>query len=657
LVSENNLKQNNSKNMADTIQITDKTSKGGDPITVSKQAYDDVYSKQGDRYSVFTPPVAPTPAPAAGALNLGGTPTDPNKTPGAIANLPATTLQPAVPATKLPEATPATPTAPAPTFKDTYNDAYSSMASKEQDVISKIEGYYKNVLGQADTEAAGREAAINALVGSGQIAGVGAGASAVRGSQKTTEKAYATATSQMAKDIADVMQNVATNAMTLANNITTDRANIKASAISNLDTLAKLGKSSDEIKAADPSLYQNLLDQTGFSDYQLASYIDSNDNNPNKPTVKEVPMPSADGNSTVIKRITFDPKTGKSTEKDYTVNVPFASYQGEQIAKTTDGKMLQQMPDGTYKDITPGISGATTTNQKDYEYYAAQEKAAGKVPQTFDEWQTNAKAPAAVKEYNAAVKAGFTGSMIEYTQQKKGAGATLDAETVNFMASEYMTTGKVPSFGMGVAGMAARTQFYKAVADMAATQGKSGQQVAASQMAAKSAAAALTNQTKLNAATEQAEKAAIKNADYAFTLASKLDKYQMPDANKFTNWVNGKLGNKDLTAFEVALFTATREYAKVASGSAGSVAGLTESAQKEAAALLSSAMNLEQLKSAIDTMKVDMENVKESQTSTESQLRQDIVDYGGAPETPVTPTTPTDGGGGSGDTSFDSIWD
>lgn len=454
------------------------------------------------------------------------------------------------------------------------------------------------------------------------------------------------------------METVQANAMTLANNITTDKNNIRTQAMTAIDTLSKTGKSAEEIKAADPDLYQNLLNQTGFSDYQLAAYIDANDNNPNKPTVKEVPMPSADGLTTILKRITFDPLTGKTTEKDYTVNVPFASYQGESIVKTTDGKMLQQMPDGTFKDITPGISSATTTSQKDYEYYVNQEKAAGKTPQTFDEWQANAKAPAAVKEYNAAVAGGFKGSMLEYVQQKKGAGATFDAETVNFMASEYMTSGKVPSFGMGVAGMAARTQFYKAVADMAATQGKTGQQVAAAQMAVKSAGAALTNQVKLNTATKQAESAAIKNADYALTLASKLDKYQMPDVNKFTNWVNGKLGNKDLTAFEVALFTATREYAKVASGSAGSVAGLTESAQAEASKLLSSSMNLEQLKAAVDTMKVDMKNVEESQTAMESQLKQDIVDYGGGtPETPTPPTPENTGsGGGSGDNSFDDIW-
>jgi len=172
-----------------------------------------------------------------------------------------------------------------------------------------------------------------------------------------------------------------------------------------------------------------------------------------------------------------------------------------------------------------------------------------------------------------------------------------------------------------------KAQFYKAVASIAHDRGLTGQEAAANRVAISASKAALTNQMKLNAATKQAEEAAIANMEVALKEAEKIPKYQMPDANKFSNWVQGKIGNKDLTSFEVALFTATREYAKVASGSAGSVAGLTESAIEDAKQIINSSMNMEQLRAAVDMMKVDMKNVEESQTGTVQQLNDDILDY------------------------------
>ncbi len=270
--------------------------------------------------------------------------------------------------------------------------------------------------------------------------------------------------------------------------------------------------------------------------------------------------------------------------------------------------------------------GATTTNQKDYEYYVQQEKTSGKTPLSFDEWQTNAKAPAAIKEYNAAKAGGFTGTIMDYQLQKKGGGATLDADTIQFMADQYVASpgSAIPSFGMGAPGMAMRAQFYKAVADTAEAKGLTGQALAARKAGATAAQSALTKMTTLTAATSQAEKAATSNLDLAYKLGEVYDRTGYPSANRFQNWIAGQVGDKDLSAFETALYTGAREYAKVASGAAGSVSGLTDSATKEAEKLVNTAMTQGQLKSTLDTMKLDMQNVKDSQSSILTSLQDQI---------------------------------
>ena len=275
-----------------------------------------------------------------------------------------------------------------------------------------------------------------------------------------------------------------------------------------------------------------------------------------------------------------------------------------------------------------GPEQATTTSQKDYEYYKKQEETAGRTPLTFDDWSANAKAPAAVKEYMAAQKAGFTGSILEYQEKKKGVGTILDADTLNFMAQQYIASpgSAIPSFGMGVAGMNMRAQFYAAVAQQAEAQGLAGQALAAKKAGATAAQSALTLQQKLTSATQAAEGAAIKNLDLAYNLGQEYDRSgQYPAANRFLNWLNGQTGNTQLSAFEVALYTGAREYAKVASGAAGSISGLTDSATKEAEKLVNAAMTQGQLKSTLDTMKADMKNVNTSQQDSIENLKNIIA--------------------------------
>lgn len=531
-------------------------------------------------------------------------------------------------------------------------DAYTQLTSQAQGEIAKIEQYYASLTAEAERAGGVRESSANAMALAAGMAGSGTAASALEKEKGATRAEKQTITGQLASKIAEVYSNIRSNSISLAQlgqaelgQAETVRQDIQNKAKESLNIFASGGISADIIKQKDPQLYQNLIEQSGMSDYQMAAYIDNNKDNPNKPTIKEVPMPSPDGKSTILRRITFDPVTGKSKEQDFTVNVPFATYDGKAITTTSDGKLLQQQPDGTYKDITPGITGGTTTSQKDYEYYSKQETAAGRTPLTFEQYQSAAKAPAAVKEFMAAQAGGFKGTIMDYQAQKKGGGGLgLDADTINFMAEQYIASPgqAIPSFGQGAAGMAARAQFYNAVANAAEAKGLSGQALAARKAGSTAAQSALTKITTLTAATKAAEKAAISNLDLAYKLGQQYERTGYPTANRFTNWLNGQVGDAQLSAFETALYTGAREYAKVSSGAAGSVAGLTDSATKEAERLVNAAMTQGQLKSTLDTMKADMKNVEEAQNSTLAGLRDQIS---GGVNTDTTPTQTVPGSG------------
>ncbi len=296
-----------------------------------------------------------------------------------------------------------------------------------------------------------------------------------------------------------------------------------------------------------------------------------------------------------------------------------------------------------------------TSDVKNYLFYANEAKKSGKEPLDFDTWFSNQKAPASVKEFLIAQKNGFMGSMLEYEQQKKGVAAGMDADAIQYFAEKFLVDGKMPSFGYGAAGMGARIQFYNAVADIAATKGLTGQATAAQQAATKAATSALVKVQQLESTTKMAEQAAIKNAELAYQYGkSYVRPTDLKIVNKWKIWLGGQLSSAELTQFETALFTAAREYAKVASGAAGSIAGLTDSAMKEAERLLNSAMTQDQLRAAIDAMKADMVNVRGSMEEQRQYIEDQIAGGGGGNYNPN--STPTGAPAANADPDLDSIW-
>jgi hypothetical protein len=128
----------------------------------------------------------------------------------------------------------------------------------------------------------------------------------------------------------------------------------------------------------------------------------------------------------------------------------------------------------------------------------------------------------------------------------------------------------------------------------------------------------LNNLTKLYNATASSAGTANDNLGLAQEQSANVPRTGSPIVNHYVQWATGHTltGNPELTKLETYIYTAAREYAKVTSGSAASVQGLTDSATKAADQLLNAAQTPEAFNAAIGAMQKDMQNV------TKNQLKQ-----------------------------------
>jgi uncharacterized protein YqiB (DUF1249 family) len=142
------------------------------------------------------------------------------------------------------------------------------------------------------------------------------------------------------------------------------------------------------------------------------------------------------------------------------------------------------------------------------------------------------------------------------------------------------------------------------------------------------------NQTALNKllpqaqATANAANAATDNLDLALQMSPNVTRTDSAWVNQRVNeFVRGVTPAVALTDFEVKLYTAAREYAKVTSGGALSAQGLTDSAAKEASALINAAQSPDALAAAVNAMKADMANVTREQTNGLNRVSSTIANF------------------------------
>lgn len=155
------------------------------------------------------------------------------------------------------------------------------------------------------------------------------------------------------------------------------------------------------------------------------------------------------------------------------------------------------------------------------------------------------------------------------------------------------------------------------------------------------ASATLKQQTEQLASVKTFTNTATKNLDLALEASNKVARTDSQFINKIVlNAVRGAEPAPDLTDFEVKIYTAVREYAKVAQA-AGNITGgaLTDTATKEATALLNSAKSEPAFKAAVKAMKADMNSILTSREATVKELREGLGEK--------SPAVVAPGGGGN----------
>jgi hypothetical protein len=204
-------------------------------------------------------------------------------------------------------------------------------------------------------------------------------------------------------------------------------------------------------------------------------------------------------------------------------------------------------------------------------------------------------------------------------------GAT--AQAIHQNALVYALEGKLPSMGMGQnpAVQAKRDAIMNrgaALADAADTT------LPMLQSEYRANQSTLTRLVPQYTAAANAANTTRDNLALASQQSANLPRTQAPLVNRYLQWAQGNLtGNPELIKFETYIYTAAREYAKVTSGASSSVAGLSDSAQKEASKLLNAAQNPEQFQAAIQAMTQDMENVLKNQTVALSKTAPNVAKF------------------------------
>lgn len=174
---------------------------------------------------------------------------------------------------------------------------------------------------------------------------------------------------------------------------------------------------------------------------------------------------------------------------------------------------------------------------------------------------------------------------------------------------DYALTGKMPSMGLGSAGQVrnARSAIVNKASAMATAAGTTLSALKAQYTAnAKTLNQILPRYTLLAASSATANE----NLALALDKSAALPRSSSRVANRFMQWAQGALtGPKDLAQFETYVYTAAREYARVTTGGAASIAQLNVAAAKKADEILNVAQNPEAFAGTVEAMQNDMQNV------------------------------------------------
>ena len=207
--------------------------------------------------------------------------------------------------------------------------------------------------------------------------------------------------------------------------------------------------------------------------------------------------------------------------------------------------------------------------------------------------------------------AGMARARTAATQKVQREGAVLTPDTERFLAEQYLRTGVIPPLGMGAAANAMRAQVLDRAADIAKVDGHNVADYIEGRATLKADAASLTQATKMYDSVHSYEATALDNLKVVEDAMTKgAGTAAGPVINRW--YLAGKkaTGDKDVAALDTALGAFRGEFAKIMSGSTGSVAAASDSARAEADKMIDGGQSPEALKAQIAVARKDMENRK-----------------------------------------------
>lgn len=206
-------------------------------------------------------------------------------------------------------------------------------------------------------------------------------------------------------------------------------------------------------------------------------------------------------------------------------------------------------------------------------------------------------------------------------QGTDAATSVIGPDAINNAAARYNIDGTLPPMGLGKVGAQIRSVILNRAAELAGQSGLSADDQRIQQIGNKANTASLSKLGQQATMVGAFEKTFNKNADLVMEFSQKVDRTGVPIVNK---WVNaGKravTGDPELSAFDVAVKSATNEYTKIISGSMGNTV-LAEGEVKKVEAMLNAAQTPAQVKEVITFMKRETQNRMSGFKEQDKELR------------------------------------
>lgn len=185
----------------------------------------------------------------------------------------------------------------------------------------------------------------------------------------------------------------------------------------------------------------------------------------------------------------------------------------------------------------------------------------------------------------------------------------MDPQAIEFSAQQYLTTGQMPTLGMGKAAATARKQIIERAAKIAGADGLTGADFARQMTHYKAATQAIKTLETQAGTIEANEQTALANGQQFLDRSRELTgNSNFPAINSITQFVKRHTGDTTVRAMDAAWNTFVTEYAKVVAGSPSGAGTLSDSARHEAMEIMKTSDSLPQKQAVFKQMQADMAN-------------------------------------------------